>query len=124
VAQHLWVFPALTMGGQERDEARLLLWRMDGVGKKPRKFWVDSGYWGALVHSVTHRLRFCLQVVTPQRKPHGSALPARCWVGERAFAWLGNHRRLSKDYDYLTESSKAFLDIPATRLILCRLARA
>jgi len=47
---------------------------MDGVGKKLRKFWVDGGYSGALVHSVAHRHRLRLQVVKPAREPQGFAL--------------------------------------------------
>jgi len=37
---------------------------------------------------------------------------------------MRNHRRLSKDYKRPTESSKAILYIPATRLLLRRLACA
>jgi len=29
----------------------------------------------------------------------------RLWIVERTFAWLGRYRRLSKDYEYLTETS-------------------
>jgi len=55
-------------------QAATMLWGMDGVGKKLRKFWVDGGYSGALVHSVAHRHRLRLQVVKPAREPQGFAL--------------------------------------------------
>jgi putative transposase len=40
-------------------------------------------------------------------------LPRR-WVVERTFAWLGKYRRLSKDYEFLPESSEVMIynDLP------------
>ena len=35
-------------------------------------------------------------------------LPTR-WIVERTFAWLGNYRRLSKDYEGRTKVSEAFV---------------
>ena len=40
---------------------------------------------------------------------------------ERTFARLSFHRRLSKDYEYLPETSEAFIRITMTRLTLARL---
>ncbi len=48
---------------------------------------------------------------------------ARRWVVERTFAWVGRYRRMSKDYEYLTESSEAMIYLAMTRLMLRRLAR-
>jgi putative transposase len=44
------------------------------------------------------------------------------WVVERTFAWVGRYRRMSKDYEYLAESSEAMLHLVMTRLMLRRLA--
>lgn len=49
-----------------------------------------------------------------------SALPKR-WVVERTFAWLGKHRRLSKEYDKLVESSVAWIQLAMIRLMTRRL---
>jgi putative transposase len=47
-------------------------------------------------------------------------LPHR-WVVERTFAWLGKYRRLSKDYEFLPESSETMIYLAMTRLMLRRL---
>jgi putative transposase len=49
-------------------------------------------------------------------------LPKRSIV-ERTFAWLGQNRRLSKDYERLPESGEAFIYVAMSRLMARRLAR-
>ncbi len=51
------------------------------------------------------------------------ALPRR-WVVERTFAWLGQNRRMSKDYERLCATSEAFVYAAMSRLMVRRLARA
>ncbi len=41
------------------------------------------------------------RVFAPQAGP-------RCWVRERRFGWLGRYRRLSKDYERVVSSSRAW----------------
>jgi hypothetical protein len=50
-------------------------------------------------------------------------LPKR-WVVERTFSWLGQNRRLSKDYERLRESAEAFIYVAMSRLMARRLARS
>jgi putative transposase len=50
-------------------------------------------------------------------------LPKR-WIVERTFAWLGQNRRMSKDYERLPESSEAFIYVAMSRLMARRLARS
>ena len=48
----------------------------------------------------------------------------RRWGVENTFARLGRSRRLSKDYEYLTASSEAFIYIAMIRLLLKRLVQS
>jgi putative transposase len=50
-------------------------------------------------------------------------LPKR-WVVERTFAWLGQNRRMSKDYERLPHSGEAFIYVAMSRLMARRLARS
>ena len=43
---------------------------------------------------------------------------------ERSFSWLGQNRRMSKDYERLTATSEVFVYVAMTRLMLKRVARA
>jgi putative transposase len=49
---------------------------------------------------------------------------AKRWIVERTFAWLGQNRRLSKDYERLPESGEAFIYAAMSRLMARRLARS
>ena len=49
-----------------------------------------------------------------------SVLPKR-WIVERTFDWIVKQRRLSKDYETLTETSEAMVYLAMIRLMLARL---
>ncbi|MBV9453275.1 MAG: transposase [Rubrobacter sp.] len=57
-------------------------------------------------------------------KPRGLRVLARTWVVERTFSWLGQARRLAKDYERLPETAVAMTHAAMSRIMLRRLARA
>jgi len=91
---------------------------------KLRKIWADSIYNGGIAEwarNLRRRNRIELEIVKRPEGMKGFLVLARRWVVERTFAWLSFHRRLSKDYEYLPETSEAFIRIAMTRLMLARL---
>jgi len=58
----------------------------------------------------------------PPEKPTGFQILKWRWSVERPFAWLGFYRRMSKDYEYLPETSEAMVYTVMSRLMLARLA--
>ena len=60
------------------------------------------------------------QKLLPRR---GFEVLPRRWVVERTFSWLGQNRRMSKDYERLAATSEAFIYVAMSRLMVRRLAR-
>jgi putative transposase len=49
-------------------------------------------------------------------------LPKR-WIVERTFGWFNRYRRLSKDDEYLTQTSETMIRVAMIHLMVRRLAR-
>ncbi len=80
--------------------------------------WADQTYRGELVEDARALLH--LEVAIVERPPgqRGFLLLPRRWVVERSLAWFGRNRRLSKDYERLTEVSAAMLYIASIHRML------
>ena len=83
----------------------------------------DSKYHNYDLYAWFSLYRRPYQVAVVHRPPDAEGwvrLPKR-WVVERTFAWLGRYRRLSKDYEKLTATSEAMLEISAIHHMVRRL---
>jgi len=106
---------------QDRDGAKLVLQKLTDRFPRLQLIWADGGYAGQLIAWVHELGGWLLEIVKRPDESKFVVLPRR-WVVERTFAWLGRHRRLSKDYEALPESSEAFILIATIYLMLHRLA--
>jgi putative transposase len=88
-----------------------------------RVVWGDGKYHNYELDDWLSVHRRPYQVAVVNRPPEAEGwvkLPKR-WVVERTFAWLGRYRRLSKDYERLTETSAAVVQVSAIHHMLRRL---
>ncbi len=75
------------------------------------------------VNWVRHCIGCVLSIVKRSDDTEGFEILPRRWVVERTLAWLGRYRRLSKDYEYLTDTSEAMIYAAMTHLMLRRITR-
>jgi putative transposase len=85
--------------------------------------WADHKYHnnGLRQWTVQQAVSYVIEVVSRPIGAKGFVLLHRRWVVERSIAWLGRYRRLSKDYEYYTDSSEAQVRISSIQLLLRRL---
>jgi putative transposase len=78
----------------------------------------DCGYRGELIENTKRKYGYDL-IISPKIKDqtNGRVSPKR-WIVERTFAWLENFRRLSKDFEFLLQSSQAMIYLAAIKLLL------
>jgi len=92
---------------QDREGAKWVLEKLKGKFPRLSRIWADGGYSGQLVDWVEKFSGWVLEIVKRPDSQKGFVVLPRRWVVERTFAWLGTYRRLSKDYERLTDTSEA-----------------
>ncbi len=107
---------------QDRDAAKHLLIQNIARFSRLKKIWADGGYRGTFVAWAKQFCGVAIDIVLRPNTAHGFVPLPRRWVVERTFSWLGNNRRLSKDYEYHLSSSEAMVYASSIRLMLRRLA--
>ena len=106
---------------QDRDGAKLVLSKLVGRFPRLQLIWADGGYAGQLVEWARVVGGWVLEIVKRPSHSHSFEVLPRRWVVERTLGWLGRNRRLSKDYEELTESSEAWVHVAMIHLMLKRL---
>jgi transposase len=120
----------------DRDGAKLLLRKAAEKLPRMEKVWADRGYNGKLGQWMKEQLGWTLEIVKPPRRwvrvplgeepppyPRGFIVLPRRWVIERTFAWIVRNRRMSRDYEFLAETTEALVYVAMIRLVVRRLAK-
>jgi putative transposase len=112
---------------QDRDGAHLLLAMLVGRFSRLQLIWADAGYAGQLVEWIgrlfaSRRLR--IEIVRRNEEEHKFTVVRWRWIVERTFGWLGRCRRLSKDYEALTETSEDWIRLAMISVMVRRLTPA
>lgn len=108
---------------QDRDGAKLVFEKIKGTFSRLRLIWADGAYAGQLVEWVKNTCGWLLEIVKRNRDAKGFQLLPRRWVVERTFGWFGRYRRLSKDYEFQTDTSENMILIAMIQLMIHRLTR-
>jgi transposase len=85
----------------------------------------DGAYQGRkTARAVRRAARARLEIVKRCDAAKGFVVLQKRWIVERTFGWLGRCRRLAKDFEALTRTHLAFVQLAMIRLMLRRIARA
>ena len=97
-------------------------WLLNNISMKqalPKVVWADQAYSGVSameradtlevkLEIVSRRIGICKDTLQPKSMP-GFHVVQKRWIVERTFAWFGKFRRLSKDYELTTSTSKTMI---------------
>ena len=107
---------------QDRDGAKLVFWLLRQRFKgRLEKVMADGGYAGQLVAWVGTFCNFVLEIVRRPEEAQGFVVIRKRWIVERTLGWLGKFRRLSKDYEFLPQSSESMVYLAMINIMLHRL---
>jgi putative transposase len=106
----------------EKKGAVYLLEQIKDKFPRLEKVFADGGYQGKDFHNQVQKdYNLDLEVVKRNQSKGFKVLPWR-WIVERTFAWFMRYRRLTIDYEGLTETAEAFIYVAMVRIMLRRLA--
>ncbi len=123
----------------DRDGIKMLLKDAKELFPRMRHLWLDAGYngkekgkdwvekvlgWSAEIVKRPSRWVWVPEGVEPPPYPKGFIVLPRRWVVERSFSWMGQNRRMSKDYERVPETGEALMYVAMTRLMVRRLSRS
>jgi len=117
----VWAVVVHSAGINDSQHAPWVLHRLAGLVPRMRVVIADAGYKGTPGGLVWRVFGWLWRVVERDPEAKGFVVLEKRWIVERTFGWFEGHRRLSKDYETLPESSEAMVELSMIRLMLNRL---
>jgi putative transposase len=119
---HLWMDAGYTGEGKGADWVEKVLGWTAEIVHHPPKMAPDEVMRVWMREWAREGMTIDWKKLLPPESSSKAFLPRR-WVVERTFSWLGQNRRMSKDYERLAATSEAFVYVAMSRLMVRRLAR-
>lgn len=108
---------------QDSETGQELLIDSKRKTRRLTKVYADQGYKQWLVDWIQQWQTFVLEIVLKPPDQKGFLVHPKRWIVERSLAWLGNYRRLSKDYERVVPSSEGQIRIASMHLMARKLAK-
>jgi transposase len=109
---------------QDRDGFLPLLKSVRRVFVFLERLFADGAYSGTETAAAAKRVgKVKLEIVKRSDTANGFVVLPKRWIVERTFGWLGRCRRLAKDWENLTRTQIAFVQLAMIRLMTRRIAR-
>jgi putative transposase len=109
---------------QDFDGGSIVMRGIRGLYRRLKIVFADGAYGKCgLPQQLKERDGIQLQTVLRPIDAKGFQVLPKRWVVERTFAWINRRRRLSKDYERLTETSETMIYISMIDLMSRRLAK-
>jgi transposase len=97
---------------QDRDGFLPLLKQVRRLFVFLKRLFADGNYSGVETAAAVKRMGgMNLEVVTRCDQARGFVVLPKRWIVERTFGWLGRCRRLTKDFEHLTRTQLAFVQL-------------
>ena len=85
------------------------------------KIVADGGYRGELIEKTKATFGWILEIVLRSEFSSKFTVIPKRWVVERTFAWFESYRRLSKDFEFRTDTIEAMIQLAMRKLMLNRI---
>lgn len=108
----------------ETAGARMVLSELENQFWRLQLIWLDGGYMESLfkwIETLDRWRKIRIEQIKRCDDQKGFAVLPKRWIVERTFGWLSKQRRLSKDYEALTDTSESMVYVAMIRLMLARL---
>jgi len=111
---------------QDRDGAMQVLGVLREKCSRLRLIWADGASAGPLVdwvRALRPQRPIRLAITKRSAAAKGLVVLPKRWMVERTLGWFNRYRRLSKDDEYLPDTSEAMIHVTMIHVLVRRLAR-